>query len=273
VVRPNFRHVFLFVLDDLLDGHVAQRGWLLVVGLHPFAQVVGLVGVLSLGILLLFVLRVFSLNVVFRFMLVLVLLIFQFFIDVFVSFHVVLFELLVFFLFAGLSHVNFSPVLVHLGEILEGGVGEHFVESAVNFYFCYLLFWTQKFWIVWRFRKSLVQFNLFALWLLVVSGGLGVYDVGFGIVLLVGIGFGWRLVYGLLWFLYGFAFLGRIVGIWIGLLFLLRMGFGLIELFMLFSHLWEVDFWNDNNGYIKVEVFIIMCSLYVVVCEFIFLLK
>jgi hypothetical protein len=55
--------------------------------------------------------------------------------------------------------------------------------------------------------------------LLVVSRELGVYGMGFGIVLLAWIGFGWRLVWGLLWFLYGFAFLGGIVGIWIGLLF------------------------------------------------------
>lgn len=94
VVRPYFRHVFLLVFDDLLDGHVAQGGGLLVVGLHPFAQVVGLVGVLGLsllGILLLFILRVFSLHVVIRFLLVLVLLIFQFLIDSFVFFDVVLF--------------------------------------------------------------------------------------------------------------------------------------------------------------------------------------
>ena len=94
VVGPDFRHVVLFVVDELLDGHVAEGGGLLVVGLHPFAQVVGLVGIMGLsllGILLLFVLGVFSLHVVFRFLLVLVLLIFQFFINIFVFFHVVLF--------------------------------------------------------------------------------------------------------------------------------------------------------------------------------------
>ena len=72
----------------------------------------------------------------------LVFLIFHLLIDILVFFHVVFFELLVFFLFAGLSHVNFSAVLVDFGEILEGGVGEHFAESAVDFHFCDLFFWS-----------------------------------------------------------------------------------------------------------------------------------